>query len=90
MTLGVANGNFCSLALPLFQQHQSGQPVAYIVREHGISEAPFYTWETKYAGLQVSELTRPKHLEAENQRFKQPYAESSLENHAIKEVLRKK
>ena len=51
MTLGVANGNFCSLALPLFQQHQSGQPVAYIVREHGISEAPFYTWETKYAGL---------------------------------------
>ena len=44
--------------------------MAHIVREHGISEATFYTWETKYAGLQVSELTRLKHLEAENQCLK--------------------
>jgi len=63
--------------------------VAHIVREHGSSEATFYTWKTKYAGLQVSELTRFKHLEAENQRLKQRYAELSLENCAIKEVLRK-
>ena len=74
----------------ILQQQQSGQTVPHIVREHGISEATFYTWKTKYAGLQVSELTRLKHLEAENQRLKQRYAELSLENHAIKEVLRKK
>ncbi len=74
----------------ILQQQQSGQTVAHIVREHGISEATFYPWKTKYAGLQVSELTRLKHLEAENQRLKQLYAELSLENHAIKEVLRKK
>lgn len=74
----------------ILQQQQSGQTVAQIVREHGISEATFYTWKTKYAGLQVSELTWLKHLEAESQRLKQLYAELSLENHAIKEVLRKK
>lgn len=74
----------------ILQQQQSGQTVAHIVREHGISEATFYTWKTKYAGLQVSELARLKHLEAENQRLKQLYAELSLENHAIREVLRKK
>ncbi len=74
----------------ILQQQQSGQTVAQIVREHGLSEATFYTWKTKYAGLQGSELTRLKHLEAENQRLKQLYAELSLENHAIKEVLRKK
>ena len=74
----------------ILQQQQSGQTVAHIAREHGISEATFHTWKTKYAGLQVSELTRLKHLEAENQRLKQRYAELSLENHAIKEVLRKK
>ena len=74
----------------ILQQQQSGQNVAQIVREHGLSEATFYTWKTKYAGLQGSELTRLKHLEAENQRLKQLYAELSLENHAIKEVLRKK
>lgn len=74
----------------ILQQQQSGQTVAHIVREHGISEATCYAWKTKYAGLQVRELTRLKHLEAENQRLKQLYAERSLENHAIKEVLRKK
>ena len=74
----------------ILQQQQSGQTVAQIVREHGLSEATFYTWKTKYAGLQGSELTRLKHLEAENQRLKQLYAELSLENHAIEEVLRKK
>ena len=74
----------------ILQQQQSGQTVPHIVREHGISEATFYAWKTKYAGLQVSELTRLKHLEAENQRLKQRYAELSLENHALKEVLRKK
>jgi len=74
----------------ILHQQQTGQTVAQIVREHGISEATFYTWKTKYAGLQGSELTRLKHLEAENQRLKQLYAELSLENHAIKEGLRKK
>ena len=64
--------------------------MAHIVREHGLSEATFYAWKTKYAGLQVSDLTRLKHLEAENQRLQQRYAELSLANHAIKEVLRKK
>ena len=39
------------------------------MREHDISEATFYTWKTKYVGLQVSELTRLKHMEVENQRL---------------------
>ena len=64
--------------------------MAPLVREHGISEATFYTWKPNYAGLQVSALTRLKHLEAENQRLKYLYTELSLENPAIKEVLRKK
>ena len=74
----------------ILPQQQSGQPVAHLVREHGISEATFYTWKTKYTGLQVSALTRLKHREVENQRLKQFYAELSPETHAMKEVLRKK
>ena len=41
--------------IAILQQQQNGQTVAHIVREHSISEATFYTWKTKYAGLQVSE-----------------------------------
>ena len=40
--------------ITILQQQQSGQTVAHIVREHGLSEATFYTWKTKYAGLQIS------------------------------------
>ena len=74
----------------ILQQQASGQTVAQIVREHGLSEATFYTWKSKYAGASVAELTRRKHLEDENKRLKQLFADLSLENQAIKEVLRKK
>jgi putative transposase len=67
-----------------------GQTVAQICREHSISEATFYQWKQKFGGMQVSELQRLKHLEDENRCLKQLYAELSLENQVIKEVLRKK
>lgn len=40
--------------------------------------------------MSASELQRLKHLEDENRHLKQLYAELSLENQIIKEVLRKK
>ena len=64
--------------------------MAQIVREHGLSEATFYTWKSKYAGASVAELIRLKHLKEENRHLKQVLADLSLENQAIKEVLRKK
>jgi putative transposase len=64
--------------------------VAQIVREHGLSEATFFAWKSKYAGAGVAELTRLKHLEEGNRKLKQMFANLSLENQAIKEILRKK
>ena len=64
--------------------------MAQIVREHGLSEAPFFTRKSKYAGASVAELTRLKHLEEENRRLKQLFADLSLENQAMKEILRRK
>ena len=74
----------------ILQQQASEQTVAQIVREHGLSEATFYAWKSKYAGASVAELTRLKHLEDENKRLKQMFADLSLENQAFKEILRKK
>jgi glycosyltransferase A (GT-A) superfamily protein (DUF2064 family) len=42
----------------ILQQQASEQTVAQIVREHGLSEATFYAWKSKYAGASVAELTR--------------------------------
>ena len=61
-------------------------------RSHEICfrEATFYNWKQKYGGMNTSELKRLKDLENENRRLKQLYAEVSLENAALREVLLKK
>ena len=76
--------------LGVLRQQDQGQTVAQICREHGSSEPTFYSWKSKFGGMSVSELQRLKHLQDENRRFKQLYAELSLEHQVIKEVLRKK
>ena len=61
-----------------------------ISREHGISEATFYAWKSKYSGMQVTELKRVKELEEENRRLKKMYADLSLQHDITKEALTKK
>ena len=67
-----------------------GLPVAEICRKHGISNATYYQWKSKYAGMSANELKRVRDLEAENSRLKRMYAELALENAAIKDVLSRK
>ncbi|MEX2656356.1 MAG: IS3 family transposase [Balneolales bacterium] len=74
----------------ILNKAQQGMKVVDICREHGISDATFYNWRSKYGGLSVSELKRIKELEAENTRLKRMYAELSLTNDALKDVLEKK
>ena len=44
----------------------------------------------KYGGMECSDLKRLKELENENRRLKQMYADLSLENRALKDVIEKK
>ncbi len=74
----------------ILKQAQSGMKIVDLCRLHGISDATFYNWRTKYGGLEVSEAKRLKTLEAENRKLKQMLAETMLENQAIKDVLSKK
>jgi putative transposase len=74
----------------LLGEGESGLPVAEVCRKHGISNATYYQWKSKYAGLSASELKRFKDLEAENSKLKRMYAELALENKAIKDVLPRK
>ena len=84
-----------SQIVAILKQQDSGQTVAQITREHGISEATFYNWRAKYGGMQVSEVKRLKDLEYENRRLKKMYrtgepAELSLQHEITKEALQKK
>jgi len=68
----------------------AGVTVKDICRKHGISPSTYHKWKSKYGGLSVSELRRVKELEAENAKLKRMYADLSLENDALKNLISKK
>ena len=74
----------------ILKQAQAGMKVVDLCRIHGISDATFYNWRTKYGGMEVSDAKRLKQLEEENRKLKQMLADTMLENKAIKDVLSKK
>lgn len=47
----------------VFRQAEGGAPVAEACRKAGISDATFYNWRKKYAGLMPSEMKRLRQLE---------------------------
>jgi len=72
------------------RQHESGMPVAEIVRKMGVAEQTFYRWKKKFGGLGVAELRRLKQLEEENRKLKQLVADLSLDKQILQDVLSKK
>jgi len=76
--------------IAVLKEVESGLKTAEICRKHGISDATFYKWKAKYAGLEVSDLRKMKALEEENSKLKRIVADLSLDNRALKDVLSKK
>jgi putative transposase len=76
--------------LSILKQAESGLPVPEICREHGISNATFYNWRSKYGGMDASLMKRMKELEEENQRLKKMYAEERIKAEIVQEALEKK
>lgn len=78
-----------STIVSLLKEAEAGRKVADICREHGISNATFYQWRSKYGGLEASDIKRLKELQEESEKPKRMYAEMALENRAIKDLLGK-
>ena len=79
-----------SQIVAILAEGESGFAVGDVCRKHGISNATYYQWKSKYAGVSANELKRIKDLEAENGKLKRMYAELALENTAIRDVLSRK
>ena len=73
----------------VLKEGEVGGKVADLCRKYGISDATYYNWKAKYAGMTVSDLKKLKGLEDENRRLKQIVAEQALDNRALKELLSK-
>jgi len=72
------------------KKQESGIAVKDICRELGISDATFYNWKAKYGGMEATDIARMKELEKENTELKKMFAEMSIENRALKNLLEKK
>ena len=73
----------------VLKEHQAGIPTAELCRKHGISDATFYNWRSRYGGMEVSDARRLKSLEDENRRLKKLLAELMLDVSTLKEALGK-
>tara|TARA_R110002110_G_scaffold5209_1_gene27001 strand:+ start:6210 stop:6479 length:270 start_codon:yes stop_codon:yes gene_type:complete len=73
----------------ILKEHQAGLSAADLCRKHGISDATFYKWRSKYGGMEVSDAKKLKALEAENTKLKKLLAESVMDVSTLKEMLGK-
>ncbi len=74
----------------ILKEADAGGRVKDLCRQHGISDATYYNWKSKYGGMQASDLKRLKETEAELSQYKKMYAELARENYALKDLIEKK
>jgi len=79
-----------SQIVAILKEADAGMMVKDVCRKYGISSPTYYTWKSKYGGMEASELRRVKEIEAENAKLKRMYADMALENAAMKELISKK
>ena len=75
--------------IAIVKEQEAGAKTVDVCRRHGISDATFYKWKSKYGGLELSEAKRLRALEDENARLKRLLADAMLDNAALKEIAGK-
>jgi putative transposase len=71
------------------KEHAAGVSVDELCRKHGISNATFYKWRSRYGGMEISDARKLKVLEDENRRLKKLLADTMLDAATLKEMLAK-
>jgi len=79
-----------SQIVSILKEADAGLKVREVCRKHGISDATYYNWRSKYGGMQASQLKKMKEIEVELSQYKRMYAELAHENYALKDVIEKK
>ena len=75
--------------IKVLKEHSAGLSAGELCRKHGISDATFYKWRSRYGGMEVSDARKLKGLEEENRKLKKLLAESVLDVSTLKEMLGK-
>ena len=68
-------------------REEAAGSVKELCGRHGMSAATYCRWKSKYGGLEASDVKRLRELQHANRRLKQRYADPSLENSALKDLM---
>lgn len=74
----------------VIKRGEEGTPVAEVCRKAGISQATYFNWKKKYAGLLPTEMRRLRELEEENCRLKRIVADLTLDREMLQDIVRRK
>jgi putative transposase len=77
-----------SQIMAILKQNEQGVLVQDLCREHGMSNAQFYNWRSKFGGMDTSMIKRLKELEAENTRLKKCTLKSVSKQISVKRPSR--
>jgi putative transposase len=72
------------------KEYESGKSASDLCRELGISNQTLYNWNKKYGGMESKDLQRLKELEQKYSELQKMYADVSMDNKVLKDVLTKK
>ena len=75
--------------IKVLKEHAAGLSAVDVCRKHGISDATFYKWRSRFGGMEISDARRLKALEEENRKLKKLLAETMLDASTLKEMLGK-
>ena len=76
--------------IKVLKEHAAGLSAADVCRKHGISDATFYKWRSRFGGMEISDARKLKALEEENRRLKHIVADLSLDVQMLKALNAKK
>ncbi len=68
----------------ILKEHEAGIATKDLCRRHGVSPATFYSWKSKFGGMEVSDVAKMKALEDENRRLKRIVADQALNIDVLK------
>jgi putative transposase len=74
----------------ILREHEAGVKTADLCRKHGISQATFFNWKSKFGGMDVSDARRLRMLEEENRKLKKLLAETMLDVAMLKDINSRK
>jgi putative transposase len=68
----------------IIKESEAGANTAELCRWHGISTTTFYKWNSRFGGMEVSDVAKMRTLEDENRRLKRIVADQLLHIDALK------